>query len=492
MTLSPTWADHAARAFEPPAPRTWPTPLAMAEALDPATRSSPALHLLADHLATVGDTPGSRLMWFMPPQEGKSQQVSRRFPAWLLHHDPSLRIVIVSYESERAVRWGRQIKRDVEQHPELAARIRLMPDSKAAGRWHTDAGGGVYCAGIGGPITGEPADVLIIDDPVKGRAQAESELYRKAAWEWWENTGQPRLSGRSRVVLVMTRWHKDDLAGKLLKAEPGEWTVVRIPAVAGVDDPLDRAPGVELESVQDRPPGWFARLAAKVSRYVWQSVYQQSPTAAEGNLLQRSDFRYWSPGPAGMLRLGEHTHRLVDGTRFITIDLAASTKRSADFTVAAAWYLSPHGDLVLLDRARARVTTGGHFDLVTPLRQRWLAPHDVTWVESAAFGTTFVYAAGRSGIPLAPLDADSDKVTRALALAGLVRQHKVWWPADADWIDEWCDELAEFPTAAHDDQVDVAAYAARVAITHWSPASATAPHRRASGDDDIDLMNVPM
>ena len=140
--------------------------------------------------------------------------------------------------------------------------------------------------------------------------------------------------------------------------------------------------------------------------------------------------------------------------------------------MAAAWAIVPWGDLVLLDRVRVRVPQEGHFEVLTPLRQRWLRPYDVTYVESRMFGTTLVYSAGRAGIPLAELQADTDKVTRALPATDLARQHRLWFPANADWLDEWCDEHAAFPNGKHDDQVDVTGYAARVALTHWLPAQA--------------------
>lgn len=451
------------------------TPGDMAVALDRTTVQTPALELIDQRLVDVAEGRTLRQMIFMPPQEGKSQRISRRFPAWLLSKDPTLRIAIVSYQLEKAVRWGRDIKRDAETHPQLGITIRK--DSHAAGRWHTTEGGGIYCVGIGGALTGEPVDVLIIDDPFAGRADAESETYRTRAWDWWENVGSTRLSARGRAVLMMTRWHEDDLAGRLLSREPGEWEVLAIPAICAEPgtDPLGREEGAEMASATHLP-GWFKNVERLRSAYVWRSVYQQTPTAGEGNLFKRSDFRYWRQGDrrdgGEQILLDGTPADLRDCTRFATIDLAASTKTSADWTVAAAWAIVPWGDLVLLDRVKVRVGQEGHFEALTPLRQRWLRPYDVTYVESRMFGTTLVYAAGRAGIPLAELEADTDKVTRAMAAADLNRQHRLWFPAAVDWLDDWCDELAQFPNAAHDDQVDVLGYAGRVAITHWLPAQA--------------------
>jgi predicted phage terminase large subunit-like protein len=510
-TLSP-W-EAAARHFQV-TPRKWASPGAMAAALDPTHRQTAMLDLIDRELVELFDGGRhDRLMVFCPPQEGKSQKISRRTPAWLLSHDPTLRIAIVSYAANKAERWGRQIRRDILTHPELD--ITLRQDSRAAGRWETEQGGQLVCVGIAGGITGEPVDVLIVDDPVEGRAEAESVTYRNAAWDWWESNGSTRLSSRARVVLMMTRWHEDDLAGRMEINEPGDWRIVRVPAIAGPADPLGRRPGEELTSVQRRKPGHFRKLEKTRSAYVWNSIYQQAPTAAEGNLFKRSDFRYWREMPADLGRHGVMGGRrmdlagravmLDDCWRFMTVDLAASKRTSADFTVASVWAISLDGDLILLDRARARVEEQGHWDLVRPLRERWSV--DTVFVERGFIGTTLVIDATQSGIPVQPLDADTDKLTRALPATNRVKQHRVWFPAHVDWLDDWCDELASFPSAAHDDQVDTLSYAARVVSAHWLPmesaeqarARRAAPplddvigqaYAAATGGSSLDLMNL--
>ena len=226
VALSP-W-EYAARHFQPKV-RKWASPGAMATALDRNHRQTAMLDLIDRELVELFDGDRyDRLMVFCPPQEGKSQKISRRTPAWLLSHDPTLRIAIVSYAANKAERWGRQIRRDILAHPELD--ITLRQDSRAAGRWETEQGGQLVCVGIAGGITGEPVDVLIVDDPVEGRAEAESQTYRDRDWDWWESNGSTRLSSRARVIVMMTRWHEDDLAGRLETREPGDWRIVRIPA----------------------------------------------------------------------------------------------------------------------------------------------------------------------------------------------------------------------------------------------------------------------
>jgi predicted phage terminase large subunit-like protein len=460
--------------------RKWPTPGAMACDLDPGTMQTPMLDLVDRELVGLADGKVPRLMVFTAPQEGKSQRVSRRFPAWLLSQDPTLRIAIVSYDQEHATRWGRDVKRDIATHPELG--ISLREDSRAAGRWETPQGGGIYCAGIAGALTGRAVDVLIVDDPVKDRQAAESATQRQAAWDWWESVAVTRLSPRGRVVLMMTRWHKDDLAGRILEQEPQLWRVVSIPAVAeDPHDPLGRRPGEELVSARGRQPGYFTGLSQRLSAYVWRSLYQQRPTDPTGSIFQRDRWKYWTWDRwPDHLDLAGVTLDLRDTWRFITADLAASTRTSADFTVAAAWALTLNRDLVCLGRVRARTAQENHWDLIRPLAAEWRTV-DVG-VESTMMGTTLVRAAVRAGLQPFDLHADRDKVTRAIPYSHMQRQGQVWLPAAADWLDEWVGEHADFPTGVHDDQVDVGAYAARQAIGGWHPGGSPATPREHRPD----------
>jgi predicted phage terminase large subunit-like protein len=338
---------------------------------------------------------------------------------------------------------------------------------------------------------------MIIDDPVKSRAEAESQVYRDAAWDWWESTAVSRLSERSRVLLIMTRWHEDDLAGRILRTEGEDWTVVRIPAIAeDAADPLGRQVGEELESVQARRPGWFVSLSGRLSRYVWTSLYQQRPTAAEGNLIRRADFRYWTHlanDPERHDRLSgaraEVAGRavyLADCFRFATVDLAGTTRTRSDWTVGAAWAITPDGDLLLLDRVRLRIEEGDHFAHLSPMIARWEL--ETTYVERGMIGTTLIVEATRAGVRIEPLDPDKDKTTRAIPAANRIAEHRVMFPAGREWLDEWCDELAAFPSGTHDDQVDVLAYAVRVAATHWLPEQLP-PRSTRGADPDGDAID---
>lgn len=520
--------EYAARQFEP-RPRRFASPLALARNLDPRTGSSQALRAIDRALVALVDTDDhDGLLVTIPPQEGKSTTCSRRFPEWVLDHNPEKRVAIVSYEAEKALRWGRDIKRDIElAGTELPISIRA--DSSAAGRWETPEGGGMFCVGIGGPLTGQAVDLLIIDDPVKDRADAESATLRQRAWEWWENVALARFGPGTKTVLIMTRWHEDDLAGRILsRPSPLRWRTLKIPAIAEANDELGRQPGEELSSVRGRKPGYFLNLRANMGAYTFSSIYQQSPTAAEGNFFRRAAFRYWRDAPAWTdgrerIDLEGRIVTLADCWRFGTVDVAASTKTSADYTVISMWAVAPDGDLILLDRVRKQVEQHDHFSLAQPLFAKW--GECTLWVEKQWIASTLVADAQNAGIPIADLIADTDKVTRAVPAAGRVHAGRVWFPAqtsgcecgncpdnvmrdgvrvDGVWLDEWCDELAQFPSGPHDDQVDTLSYAAKIVTGAWTPPKneprpGLDPHERtvaqyarsAVGDDDgIDPMTV--
>lgn len=482
-------AADLARSFRAPL-RRYRSPLTLGKALDFKTGRSPALELIDRELVDLmrPSSPADALAVFMPPQEGKSQLVSRRFAEWVLDDNPRTRVAIVSYEEDTALRWGRDVKQDVMLHhcPDANSQdeceracgglhIPIRRDSSAAGRWETRRGGGLYCVGVGGPLTGRPVDVLIIDDPVKDQAAAESAKIRDTAWKWWESVALMRLAPGARVVLIQTRWHEDDLAGRLAsRPSPLNWKVLRIPAIAdGPDDPLGRKPGEEMVSVRGRRPGHFLNLKANMSPYVFSSILQQKPVAPEGNFFRRATFRYWrqmEPWADGRERIfceGKAV-TLADCWAFITMDFAASTKTDADWTVAALWVVAPDGDLILMDLVRDQVEDHAHFGLAAPLLAR--LPVTAVYVEQNWWARTFVKDALDAGVPVAPVLADTDKVTRAVPAAGRVHAGRVYFPAEAAWMPAFTNELAIFPSGSNDDQVDVLSYAARVVTNEWTPA----------------------
>ena len=243
-----------------------------------------------------------RLMLFMPPRHGKSTLASIAFPAWHLGRHPNHEFISCSYSGSLAMGFSRKV-RSLLRDPsyKTAFKTRLDPDSQSAEAWLTTNGGGYVAAGVGGGITGKGAHVLVIDDPVKNREDAESQNNREANWDWYTSTAYTRLAPGGGVLVILTRWHDDDLAGKLLRAttEGGdEWTVVKYPAMAEEDEefrktgePLHPA-RYDIDSLQ--------RIQRAVGPRDWSALYQQNPVADDGDYFSRSMIQYYEV----LLRLG--------------------------------------------------------------------------------------------------------------------------------------------------------------------------------------------
>lgn len=499
---------------KPARPRRWASPLDMAQELDPTIIRTPALELINESLVDVADGREDRLIISMPPQEAKSSTVSYRFPTWLMADvDKDLRTIIISYSDEIARRWGADVKRDFEtfngDEGTIDLGVRLRADSRAAGRWQIEGHkGGVFCAGVAGSVTGRPAELILIDDPIKDLEQAQSQIYRERFQRFWQGVAVPRLGPGARVVLVSTRWHEEDAAGWLIanegdRAHGGRWKVLNIPAVSeGDGDPLGRPEGVPMQSARGNRD--WAGIRKSVGEYVWASLYQGRPAPAEGGLFKRLWWRWWSPAPAQpyggeRLDLAGRAFPVGECWRFMTGDLAASTRTSADYTVAAAWALTLDGDLVLLDYQRGKVGEADHFDLFRPLAERWQV--DTIFLEASQYGTTLVAEATRSGLHITPIQAETDKFSRALPYSARCSGGRVWLPAGSRIkMGAWVDEHAAFPgSGRHDDTVDVGSLATRVAVTKWVPPPAQAIPANRQQDDPfggvdtyLDFATVPM
>lgn len=355
-TVAPDPFALAADAFSPRertlADEEFPTPGALAATLDPETKNPPHLVKIDDALvAATNGTGPRRILITLPPQEGKSERGSHYFPLWLLKSvNPDLRIAIVSFEDESATRWGRFIRDDINNF-DLGLRVR--EDVKAAGRWYIDGHrGSVFCAGIGGPLTGRPVDVLVIDDPIKGPAEADSPTYRKALWNWWLAVARTRLAPNAIVVVIMTRWHPEDLGGLLIEqegdvADGGKWLVLRIPAIAEENDPIGRKPGEWLPSARGRTvEEWEDIRAGQIDRW-WNAMYQGRPTPPEGAVWARpwiDDFRRRTGELPQLVRVA------------CMVDPSGSDGSDAAETGIIVLALGLDGDLYVLDDRSLRAT----------------------------------------------------------------------------------------------------------------------------------------
>ncbi len=452
MTLASD-LQRVAAAFAPNAD-PYSTPYAVQRITTPGAVNPAHLQLLDRAWADLDAGRVRRLIISVWPQAGKSQR-GRAAVTWWLRRRPDDRVIIASFEAETAIRWGRAIRNDLLAYPELG--LKLRADSTAAGRWDIAGhAGGVYCVGVGGALTGRPADLLLIDDPVKGRAQVESELYRERQWDWWENDAATRLGSDSRVVLVMTRWHEDDLAGRLLRHEPGEWTVINLPAVAeSPDDPLGRAPGETVQDdVRGRDAQFFAKVRERRGPYVWSSLYQGRPSPPEGGILPRGRWQWyneprWTVAPDGRRWLLDS-----GGLVYQSWDLAFKGGDGSDFVVGQVWQRFGANDY-LLDQVRGRMTFTQTVEALRDLAWRW-PESTAKLVEDKANGPAVIDTLSDEVRGIVPVNPLGGKIARAHAVSPYVHAGNVHLPVAelAPWVHELVEECAQFPTGRHDDQVD--------------------------------------
>ena len=476
MTATLDVWDSGARAFQlrAPDPRvetadasTWATPGTLAKRLIPTTIQTPALDLLDAELQQLVDTTDGRLIITMPPQEGKSTRAVRDFVMWCLKHRPWLRIVSASYGQSLANRNGRAIRNTLRDNPDL--KMSLASDNGSASEWQL-AGhdGGLLSVGIGAGVTGRSADLMVIDDPIRNRADADSEVYRDSVWDWWTDSASTRLSPGAPVVLILTRWHDDDLAGRLLAAEDGHlWRVVRLPAQAdhdpakGETDPLGRQPGEFLESARGRTTAQWEAIRTRVGQRAWNALYQGRPSSAAGTVFKRDHWReydqpLWVERGDGSRIVTNYDDLLISWD--LTFKGASNAKdgktRETDFVAGQVW-MRIGADAYLLDQVHARMDFPETCRQVRALAARW-PQATLKLVEDKANGPAVIASLSRTVPGIVPEEPQGGKEARAAAVSPLVEAGNVWLPAPelSPWVDGFIEEAAGFPTAAHDDQVD--------------------------------------
>ncbi len=435
---------------------------------------TPAAHhrLLIRELEAVarGQTP--RLMINMPPGSAKSTYASVLFPAWLLAQRPGLDLIGASNTAQMAEGFSRRAMSLVRDHAETLG-YRLTRE--AIDRWETSNGGRYRAAGVGGSIAGTRADCVLIDDPTRSRADAESETVRESQWAWFTGDLRTRLKPHAAIIVIMTRWHPDDLGGRLLERQPGLWRVVALPAIAGENDALGRAPGEWLWS--DDGYGYGGELARVHAEYEaagatrdWAALYQQTPRAAEGSLFKTAFIAVAEAQPVG-------------GKIIRAWDLAATRKtgtRNPDWTAGVKLQRTPDGRFVVLDVVRLR---GGPDEveaaIVNTARQDGRTVRVGLPQDPGQSGKTQVLYLTRKleGFSIESSPETGDKATRAAPVASQCNVGNLSL-IRAPWNAAFKDELAAFPSGTHDDQVDALsrafAYliappaARRIALSHMA------------------------
>lgn len=411
---------------------------------------TPAAHhrLLIETLERLASGTSRRVMFFLPPGSAKSTYGSIAFPSWYLGNHPTHSVIAASHAKELAERFGRRV-RNIVGSPVFGDTFGfgLSGESGAAGRWETNRGGEYYAVGVDASVTGRRADLGIIDDPVKGRSDADSPTVREHAWQWYKADFWTRLKPNAIVLYIGTRWHEDDLAGRLLReAEEGgeQWEVVNLPMLAKEDDPLGRAPGERLWA------DWFTpEMVTQAQRDPrnWSALYQQEPMPEGGEYFKAEWFRYYDKLPPR------------DTLRFYgASDYAVRNNQAADYTVHLVVGVDPNDDIYLTELWRDQKSPDVWVEALLDLMARWKT---ITWAEEMGqiekgvgpFVTKRqlerkIYGVRRQ------YSSSLDKAARAQPIRGRAAMGKVLLPRNAPWVINLLQELLRFPAGTHDDQVD--------------------------------------
>ena len=456
-----------------------------------------------------------RLAIFMPPRHGKSELASIRFPAWHLGSYPDHEIINCGYNLDLPMKFSRKVREIVRDpgYGPLFPETKLDPDSQSAEAWNTLHGGGFTAAGVGGGITGKGAHVLIIDDPVKNQEEADSAVTRDGVWEWYWSTAYTRLAPGGGVLLIQTRWHDDDLGGRILSAmradeRADQFDVVIYPALSDsyefIHEPsnkLIRKTPDELSGERSRIDQWKrqsllssefnafeepeeyrlvrvpgeplheARYSTKMlesikanqTPRVWSALYQQNPVPDEGMFFQKD----W-------VKEEPHAPSLYNVNVFQAWDFAIGEKAHNDWTVGVTLIQDENNNLHFVDMVRLRGDSQVITEAIIDFAQKWGS--EKTCPLTVGFEDTHIWKAIRPYVMQAfeergffptfeELKPLTDKLARAASLQGRMQHGKFWFLKDTGFAQTAINEMLRFPAGIHDDIVDALAWCVNLCVS---------------------------
>lgn len=404
----------------------------------------PSFHheIIANALEEVANGKIDRLIITCPPRSGKSELCTVLFPAWYLGKFPSRQLITASYSGDLAAGFGRKVRNlfDTSVYKSVFPGSGLAADSQAAATWHTLAGGGYIAAGVGGSLTGFGAHCAIIDDPVKDREQADSQMIRDKVYEWYQSVLYTRLEEKGAIILIMTRWNKDDLVGRLLADNRDKWHVINLPAIAEEDEKFRKkgeALWAKKYSLQD-----LERIKENIGAHDFASLYQQQPIDRASREFQEDWLQYFEKEPPGL-------------TYFLAVDPAISKKDTACNSAVVVCGVDANSNIFVVDYVAAKLNPGELIDSIMDLASIW-NPLKVG-VENIAYQAAVSYYLQRAMeekkmfLDIVELRHTGDKIARIRRLVPYFRSRKVFLKRDQKALIQ---EISEFPSGALVDIID--------------------------------------
>ena len=412
--------------------------------------------ILANLLMQLANGSKDRVCVNIPPRHGKSQLVSIYFPAWFIGRQPNKKVLMVSHTTDLAVDFGRKVRNiiDTEAYRQIFPTVNLAADSKSAGRWNTNVGGEYFACGVGSALAGRGADLLLVDDPHNEQdiINGNLEIFDRA-YEWFTFGARTRLMPGGRVAIIQTRWHLDDLTGRVVRdmtqnSGADQYEVVEFPAILEVKN---KKTGEISEKALwpeffDMPA--LLRTKASMPVFQWNAQFQQNPTAEEAALVKREWWNTWEKeDPPSCSYL------------IMSLDSAAETNNRADFTALTTWgvFINKETDahnIILLNSIKKRVEFPELKELCYREWKEW--EPDAFIVEKKSSGTQLYQEIRRTGLPIqefTPHRGTGDKMARLNSVADIIRSGLVWVP-QTRWAEEVVEEIAGFPFVSNDDLVD--------------------------------------
>lgn len=390
----------------------------------------------------------------MPPRHSKSMTITETLPSYYLGQFPEDRIIEISYNDTFARKFGKKNKEKVKEFGKQLFNIEIAHDSSAHDEWTLDNNiGGMISRGVLSGITGQGADLMIIDDPIKNREEADSETHREKIWDEWKDSFSSRLHPGAIVILILTRWHEDDLQGRLLNEEYGKplnWRVYNFPLEAEENDILGRKPGEPLW-----PERYGYSFIEERKRYPssFNALYQGRPTSQEGNILKRDWWKYYDKLPQMAIEI-------------MSVDATFKDEDDSDFVAIQVWGKTG-ANMYLIDNMKAQMNFPTTLQAIRNMKKKHPKVSSIL-VEDKANGPAIISMLRNEIGGIIAVNPQGGKVARVNAVSPHIESGNTFIPHDAEWIHDFVEECASFPKGKHDDQVDAMSQALNRFIYYYA------------------------